>query len=259
MISHSAARAIGWQFRRRHRLGVIGLTVYFVVLGAIKLIVLSAGSAIRLDSPESFGFVVVVPLAATFTYLLAVFSFGLSGDLAARQSIFPSRMFTLPVTSAALAGWPMMYGTVMMAILWAATRLFALWPSDVTVPTLWPALLAASLLAWTQALTWTAYPVVGLRVIVTVLWLATIDAVVLLALRYQRSEPFMVGFLAPQVPLAFVVAHRAVASARRGDVPDWSGVRSKFESLTARFPRVRRTLASSEAAQSWYEWRRFGR
>ncbi len=44
-------------------------------------------------------------------YFLAVFSFGLSGDLAARQSIYPARMFTLPVTSAALAGWPMLYGT----------------------------------------------------------------------------------------------------------------------------------------------------
>ena len=44
-------------------------------------------------------------------YFLAVFSFGLAGDLAARQSIYPARMFTLPVTTAALAGWPMLYGT----------------------------------------------------------------------------------------------------------------------------------------------------
>ena len=48
-------------------------------------------------------------------YFLAVFSFGLSGDLAARQSMYPARMFTLPVTTAALAGWPMLYGTAAMA------------------------------------------------------------------------------------------------------------------------------------------------
>ncbi len=67
-------------------------------------------------------------------YFLAVFSFGLSGDLAARQSMYPARMFTLPVTTAALAGWPMLYGTAAMASLWLATRLFALWPSGIDVP-----------------------------------------------------------------------------------------------------------------------------
>ena len=72
-----------------------------------------------------------MPLAATFMYFLAVFSFGLAGDLAARQSMYPARMFTLPVTTAALAGWPMLYGTAAMAILWLATRLLAVWPSGV--------------------------------------------------------------------------------------------------------------------------------
>src|SRR5205807_538094 len=91
---------------------------------------------------------------ATFIYFLAVFSFGLSGDLAARESMYPARMLTLPVTTAALAGLPMLYGTAAMAILWLGMRLFAFWPSDVGVPVIWPALLAASLLAWTQALTW---------------------------------------------------------------------------------------------------------
>ena len=67
----------------------------------------------------------VIPLTVTFTYFLAVFSFGLAGDLAARQSMYPARMFTLPVTTAALAGWPMLYGAAAMALLWLATRLLA--------------------------------------------------------------------------------------------------------------------------------------
>ena len=37
-------------------------------------------------------------------------------------------------------------------------------------------------------------------------------------------ELLMVAFLAPQIPLAFLVARTAVARARRGDVPDWSGL-----------------------------------
>ena len=54
--------------------------------------------------------VVIVPVATTFMFFLAVFSFGFAGDLAARESIYPARMFTLPVTTRALAGWPMLYG-----------------------------------------------------------------------------------------------------------------------------------------------------
>src|SRR5712691_2437889 len=124
-------------------------------------------------------------------YFLAVFSFGLAGDIAARQSMYPARMFALPVTTAALAGWPMLYGSAAMAILWFATRFLAVLPSGVHVPVIWPALLTASLLAWTQALTWMSYPLRGLRVVITVLWLTVIDAVVFLALDYKAPESVM--------------------------------------------------------------------
>src|SRR5207237_353942 len=108
-----------------------------------------------------------------------------------------------------------------MAALWFATRLLAVWPKGVAVPVVWPALLAASLMAWTQALTWMPYPLPGLRVMVTILWLATIDAVVLLALQYKTPEPVMLAILAPHVPLAYLAARFAVARARRAHVPDW--------------------------------------
>src|SRR5215208_3864330 len=202
----SSAVAVAWEFRQRHRWGLIGLIGYLSILATIKLVILARGLPINLDSAESFAFVVVVPVAATFTYFLAVFSFGLDGDLAERQSKYPARMFTLPVTTAALAGWPMLYGTAAMMILWLATRLFALWPSGIEVPSVWPALLAASLLAWTQALTWMAYPLPGLRIIVTVLWLGTIDGIALLALSFKADEFLMLGILSPQIPLAYLAA-----------------------------------------------------
>ena len=218
----SAAAAIAWQFRQRHRWGLIAMGGYFFVIAAIKIVIAARAQRVDLDD-ESFAFVVAVPLTATFLYLLSVFSFGLSGDLAARESMFPARMRTLPVTTAALAGWPMLYGGAAMAMLWLATRFLALWPSDVQVPVIWPALLAASLLAWTQALTWMSYPSRGLRVIVTVLWLATIDAIIMLALNLKASELVMLAILAPHVPLAYLVARSAVARARRGDVPELPG------------------------------------
>lgn len=211
----SPAAAIAWEFRQRHRWGLIAIIAYLFVLATIKLVVLARAIPIHLDTPESFAFVVVVPLIATFTYFLAVFTYGLDGDLAARQSMYPARMFTRPVTTAALAGWPMLFGAAAMMILWTATRLFALWPSDIEVPIVWPALLAASLLAWTQALTWMPYPLPGLRIIITVFWLGTIDAVALVALHFQAHESVMLWILAPQVLLAYLTARFAVARAPR--------------------------------------------
>lgn len=250
----SPAAAFAWEFRHRHRWGLIALAGYLLVMAAIKLL---PGPHITVDSPEGFGFVVMVPLAATFTYLLAMFSFGLTGDLGARQSTFPPRLFSLPVTTAALAGWPMLYGTAAMATLWLATRLVALWPAGMEVPVLWPAVAAAVLVAWTQALTWMPYGLPGLRVIVGVLCLGTMDSVVLLALRYQASETTMVAILAPQLPLAYLVARLAVARARRGDVPDWRwlGSRPRVERMSET---ARLQFASPAVAQAWFEWRRYG-
>lgn len=255
----SPAAAIAWELRRRHRWGLIAVAGYLLVVASIKLLFLAPGQSVNLDDTQIFALVVVVPLAATFMYFLAVFTFGLAGDLAARQSMYPARMFTLPVTSAALAGWPMLYGAAAMSILWLATRLFAVWPSGVDVPWIWPALLASSLLAWTQALTWMPYPFRGLRVIVTVLWLAVIDAVVLLALSLKASEPVMLAILAPHVPLAYLAARFAVARARRGDAPDWRGIFDRLGRIADVLPRRRIRFPSAARAQEWFEWQRYGR
>jgi hypothetical protein len=255
----SPAAAIAWEFRQRHRWGLIALVGYLFVLATIKIVVLARGLAINLDSAESFAFVVVVPATATFTYFLAVFTFGLDGDLAARQSMYPSRLFTLPVTTAALSGWPMLYGSAAMIILWLVTRAFGLWPSGIAVPSIWPAFLAASLLAWTQALTWMPYPLPGLRIIVTVIWLGTIDAIALLALHFSAHESVMLGILAPQIPLAYVVARLAVARARRGDVPDWRGRFASLPQIARVVARRREHFRSGASAQAWFEWRRYGR
>src|SRR2546430_11777974 len=201
----------------------------------------------------------MMPLVATFTYFLAVFTFGLDGDLAARQSMYPARLFTLPVTTAALSGLPMLYGTASMMILWLATRMFALWPLGIVVPSIWPALLAASLLAWTQALTWMPYPLPGLRIIVTVFWLGTIDALAILALHFNAHESLMLLILAPQIPLAYLAARFAVARARRGDVPDWRGAFGSLAETGHVSSRRHRHFASPASAQTWFEWRRYGR
>jgi hypothetical protein len=255
----SPAAAVALEFRQRHRWGLIALVAYLVVLAAIKLVVVARGLQINFDSPETFAFVVVMPITATFTYFLAVFTFGLDGDLGSRQSMYPPRMFTRPMTTAALAGLPMLYGTAAMTILWLATRLFSLWPTEIAVPTIWPAFLMASLLAWTQALTWMPYPLPGLRIIVAVLWLGTMDTIGLLALHFNAHESLMLGIVAPQIPLAYVVARYSVARARRGDVPDWRGAFAWLPRIARIRSRRREHFRSPLSAQAWFEWRTNGR
>jgi len=114
----SAGAAIGWEFRRHHRWGLMALGGYLLVLFTIRFLILGPGHPITLDPPNGMAGLVIAPLVPTFFYFVGVFSFGLTGDLAARPSMYPARMFALPVTTAALAGWPMLYGTAAVASLW---------------------------------------------------------------------------------------------------------------------------------------------
>ena len=240
----------------------MALGAYVIVFFAIKLLILGPGRPIRMNPPNGLAGFIIAPVSSTFFYFVGVFSYGLSGDLAARESIFPARMFTLPVTTRALAGWPMLYGTTAAASLWMATALLARWPGgvDVYVPWVWPALLMAAYLAWTQALMWMPYGLPGVRVVIAVLWLMVVDIMVLLALNYKARELVMVAICAPQIPLAYLVAWIGVARARRGDVPDWSGLFARIGPRGGLFPtRQRDRFLSPARAQTWFEWRRHGR
>ena len=258
MRNAAPARALAWEFRRRHRWGFIGLGTYVLALAAVKLVILTRGKPVIFASDERFALAVMAPLTASLIYCLAVFTYGLSGDLAARASTYPRRTFTLPVSTAALAGWPMLYGTVAMALLWAASRAFMPWPTGPDIPVVWPAAAAAALVAWTQALTWMPYGLPGLRVILAVLWLGTLDSMVLLALQYHAHEGVMLALTAPQIPLAYVAARFAVSRARAGVVPDWRGAFTWIGRL-ANAPDRSRDFASAGRAQAWLEWRRHGR
>jgi poly(3-hydroxybutyrate) depolymerase len=255
----SAAAAIAWEFRQRLRWGLIALGLYFVVLATFQFLILGPRSPIHPLHSMTFAFTVTVPLAFAFMYFLAVFSYGLAGDLTARHSLYPARMFTLPVSTAALAGWPMLYGSITLAGLWVAAALIALWPSGVPAPLIWPALFAAAFIAWLQVFAWMPYGLPGLRMIVAVLWLTTIDAVVFTAIELEVRESLMVAIMAPQVPLAYLAARYAVGRARRGDTPDWGSLFSLLGRIADVLPRRRGWFPSPARAQSWFEWRQHGR
>ena len=255
----SPALAIAWEFRQRHRSVLIALASYALAFVAVRLLILGPGVPLTLDPPNGIAGAVIVPLSAAFMYFLAVFSFGLGGDLAARQSPFPARMFALPVATKALAGWPMLFGTAAVASLWLVTAPFVRWSWGLELPLIWPALLGAVFLAWTQVLTWTAYGLPGLRIMLTVLWLAALDAVVILAVQLEVPEPRLVAMLAPQLPLAYLAACFVVARARRGDVPDWRGVFARASRIAHVLSPRRDRFPSPTRAQVWFEWRQQGR
>jgi hypothetical protein len=251
-----AARAIAWDFARHHRFGLVLLATYLVAFAAVKLWMLGPEAILRFDPPNGLASFVVIPVTIAFFYLVGVFTYGLSGDLAARESIFPRRMLTLPVKTAALAGWPMLYGAVATIALWIAASSFARWigGDDVRLPWLWPGFLAAAWLAWMQALTWMPYGLRGMRVAAAIAWLVAVDAIVVLAIYLGASDAMMVALLAPQLPIAYVVACYAVGRARRGDVPDWSFTRAG----SGLHRRAQDRFCSASQAQAWLEWRRHG-
>lgn len=255
----SFAAALAWEFARRNRWGPVALVCYLLVLALFRFFITGPGDHATGDTDWGFAFGVVVPAATTFMFFVAIFSFGLEGDLSGRQSIFPARMFTLPVTSSALAGWPMLYGTVAMASLWLATRLLGVWPAELEVPWIWPGVLAVAILAWTQALNWMPYALTGMRVVVTVLLMTSINIVVLLALHTGASEVVMVALLAPHLPLAYLTARLAVTRARRGEVPEPRRVFAHLRAGGNRLPTPRASFDSAAGAQMWFEWRHYGR
>jgi polyhydroxybutyrate depolymerase len=256
----SAAAAFRWDFGRRLRFGLAALGAYLAVLFVVQFVILGARSPIRPGRSELlFAFSVLIPLCAAFMYFIAVFSYGLAGELTGRQSLYPARMFTLPVSTAALAGWPMLYATLTLAGLWLLAALAALRPSGVPVPLVWPALFAAAFVAWLQVFAWMPYGLPGLRLIVTVLWLTVIDVVAFAGIEYRLPDSLMVAIMAPQIPLAYLAARSAVARARRGDTPDWRGAFARLGRSKVVPQRPQPNFDSAARAQAWLEWRQHGR
>jgi hypothetical protein len=257
--SHAAAFA--WELGRRYRWGWIAICAYLAWLLVIRMITLATGTPMLSGWGAGFAFAVLVPGTAAVFWLAALFTHGHGGNIAARQSMFPSRLLTLPVTNTALTVRPMLTGAAAMALLWIAVRALAPWPANppINVPYLWPGLLMIVQLAWLQPIIWMSYPLAGLRVAVAVLWLTAVGTACVIAIEYRASEMFMIAMLLPQFPLAYLMALHAVSRARCGDAADWSSALERIGHALAQRGIGRRPFASPEAAQFWLEWKRYGR
>lgn len=249
-MMRSPPAAIAWDLYRRYRWGLWAVAAYLAAVISFGTADYTGVSANRLAAT------LIVPLGLSYYFLLSVFSMGLAGDVAARGSMYPARVFTLPVSNAALAGWPMLYGMVTVATLWLVTARLAPWPDPASIPMLWPALYLAAVLGWMQVILWLPYPLKGLRIVAAVVWLSLFSVVGNLALHFQPPEALMVAVFAPQLPLAFLVARYAVRRARCADIPDWRGVFALPGRTSDRGRR--RHYASAFQAQVAYEWGQYG-
>lgn len=263
----SPGMALVWELLHRHRWGLLAIAGYLLAMVAVSLELLPG-----VDLMASLGLVdargeivverfvagVMLPLTAAAIYVIGMFSFGFTGDLTARQSMFPARLFTLPVTTAELVAWPMFLGAAAMAFLWLLPAALLGDAPGLDMPRIWPAFFAAAFVAWTQVLTWLPYPATGLRVIAALAFLIGIDAVIVVAIELELPEAVMVAVFAPQLPIAYVAARAAVTRARQGLGTDRPEALERLGSREALWSAPRPPFSSPARAQWWYEWRHHG-
>jgi hypothetical protein len=78
-------------------------------------------------------------------------------DLGVRAAGFPTQMMVLPLSTRSLVGWPMLYGAVIHASLWALLAILVFIPSGLQLPVFWPATLLAAICVWVQAIGWSPF------------------------------------------------------------------------------------------------------
>jgi hypothetical protein len=241
------ALALGWEMWRQHRWAFVSPALYLLGLAAVA----QALRPERID--EGAVVLALIPLAVAIPFVLAAFLFVSDLPFENRRSCFPERLFTLPVTTAALVAYPMLYAGLVALGGWTALSVGVLRPCGVAAHIVWPALLIAAVVAWMQALIWFPFAIPFIRIII----LAPLVTALLLGppLASSLGAPGwalvvgLLGMLGAAYPLAVV----GVARARRGEGGvwtwpawlDWSG-----------WWVPRADFASPQQAQGWIERRR---
>ncbi len=249
--------AFTWMVWRSQRWAILCATLYLVSAVAASAVLPPYCS---MPWAEAFVGVACIGLYMLFMYVLVIFTWADVTDVLARDSCFPPSLFRLPVRTAPLALWPMVVGALVAASLWLVTAALILRPwmvrdRHVHVPLWWPAVFAAAMLAWVQALVWSPY---GLRWLRVIALLALFPAVVALfgySLESRVSEAWLVSAYAGLTLVAWGIGYVGVRKGRSGQIPNWEALLGPLRRLAIWWPRRRTPFACPERAQVWFEWR----
>lgn len=266
----SPALPIGWEMWRRHRwvLGpIFGYWLFLILLYTVWSPEAITGFLAQVLPAEIDPAEVAVGMAIASTipaflalgYLATVLCYGFDADVDAPLSGFPARMFALPVRTVELVGWPMLYGTVTVALLWVVMVQCILRPWGIGAPLWWPAALSAVLVAWLQALLWWPFGLPWLRGVIAVGVIPIPISIALFGIQvYHVSQPALTAIFAGLIPIGWGFAYLGIARARRGDVPQWLWLPQLAGGSALRWLHRRTTFAAAARAQVWFEWRRHG-
>jgi hypothetical protein len=248
----SPAWAIAWELWRPHRAMLGWMLAALVVVG----VVFHAMPPATMTPDQAVAWCLLTMGDTMLIYAILAFTYTTEGtDLASARSNFPARMFTLPVRTHVLVGWPMLLGAGFLALTWVvgATLARARW--GVLVPLGWPAVGVAAFLAWFQVVAWWPFALPWLRVVVSFSLMAALVILPILAVHYAVAEWLLIAAFAAFLPPAYFTALAGVSRARRGHDRSWRSPRR--DALALQPPaEPRRLFTSAARAQLWYEWRR---
>jgi hypothetical protein len=246
---HSPTLALSWRIWWRHRLGLAAVLLYLMAT-AVVFNLLPSGT-----QEDRYGALLSIQIVIGLIYVPAVFAFGFESQLDARESGFPARLFTLPIRTSVLVGWPMLQGVAVVTLLWLAWARFVLPAAGVEVPLGPTVLLAAAYVVVLQALLWSPFGLPWVRVVLAVVLLPVLAVSPLVGPALGMPDSVLLGLYAALIPLGAAMAFVGVRRARMGEVPDWRGLFRAPWGVARTSVRQLATFSSAGRAQLWYERR----
>ncbi len=243
MMPHSPTTSVVYALWLRSRLVLVLSLAATLGLGPVASIL---GPVPRAFIGTGAGMAFISGLAL----LIGIVTYG-GADLSTPESVYPKHALVFPAGTRTLVAVPMLYGTVSVACFWLVLSALALRPAGMPLPVLWPAGMMAALVAWLQAASWSPYRVPFARIAMIILVLAVLVAIGA-ACQTNGVHPAAAFALSVAVGLlAYPVALRGVAKARRGDGGAVAAVPSRepvaaIASIPAKFK-------SASASQLWYD------
>ncbi len=195
---------------------------------------------------------------------LMMFSFG-GGNLAGQGPM--SRLYTKPISTAALVAWHMFPAGILLAIQIAVAGWMYRTMYHVNWPILGPSLFSIAAWASMQVLTSVSHKTT------TSFTLAFSPAFILFAWLHSRFggwfrppthywtdvTPLEIATLASVTAIAYLVTIAAIDRDRSGEpmpsLGGWKWIVRTWESFATKSPIIARPFQSPAAAQFWYEWR----